>query len=45
MKERLKRNELLVVAIVLSVVAIVLSVIALCRCEPFVFTESALNWA
>lgn len=38
MKEWLKNN-------CLSIVAIILSVIALCRCEPFVFTESALNWA
>lgn len=37
MKEWLKRNWL-------SVVAIILSIVALCRCEPFVFTESALNW-
>lgn len=26
-------------------VAIVLSICALCRCEPFVFTESMLNWS
>lgn len=37
MKDWLKSNWL-------SVFAIILSVVALCRCEPFVFTESALNW-
>lgn len=37
MKDWLKSNWL-------SVFAIILSVVALCRCEPFVFTESSLNW-
>lgn len=44
-KKDKERNYLISTSLISAVIAIILSITALCRCQPFVFTESWLIWA